>query len=408
MREEVLSTLRQHSNRSKARLSNMMNLPIEHSASGCEITDENGEVYLDCGGFGVFILGHCHPEVVQDVQAQIHTLPMSSRSLVNSTLAVASKKLADFCPKSLEYTFFTNSGAESTELALKLARANGCKHIVAIKGSYHGKTLGALSVTHRDAFRSPFEPLFEGVSFIEKDDIQALTASFKQNESKVAVIMEPIQSEGGVYPLSKDFIHAARQLCDSYHGLLIVDEIQSGLARVGTNWAIEAYDVTPDIMLVGKGLSGGVVPCAAVVATEAAFSPLNKDFMLHSSTFGGSPIALVAAIKTLEILTRDNVANKAASIGQQIIERLAPLAAEAGVVVRGQGLLIGLDAQTPARAGQLTLTLLQHKVITSHSLSNASTVRLTPSVQLTQSHIDQLIMACTAAFSSLKTMELTQ
>ncbi|TMP44751.1 aspartate aminotransferase family protein [Pseudoalteromonas citrea] len=407
MKEETLKALKSHSNRSKARLSSMMNLPIEHCAQGCEIVDTQGKTYLDCGGFGVFILGHRHPEVIHSVTEQLNMLPMSSRTLVNDTLAIASQKLADFSPASLEYTFFTNSGAESTELALKLARANGCNKIIALTGSYHGKTLGALSVTHRAAFRAPFEPLFDDVIFIERDDMTALSSCFENSQDTYAVILEPVQGEGGVYPLSVEFVRLVSELCKENNGLFIADEIQSGLARTGYDWAIEAYQVTPDIMLVGKGLSGGVIPCAAVVATEAAFEPLNKDFMLHSSTFGGSPIALAAAIKTLEILARDNISAKAKVIGDAIIEKLTPLAEPAGIVVRGKGLLIGLDAQTPARAGQLTLSLLQHNIITSHSLSNATTVRLTPSALLSLSQIEQLTTACAAAFSSLTAMEQT-
>ncbi|MBE0370835.1 hypothetical protein PAUR_b0941 [Pseudoalteromonas aurantia 208] len=406
MREETLSMLRSHSNRSRAKLSSMMNLPIEHAAQGSEIIDTQGQTYLDCGGFGVFILGHRHPEVVESVVQQLNILPMSSRTLVNNTLAIASKKLADFCPETLDYTFFTNSGTESTELALKLARANGCNKVVAITGSYHGKTLGALSVTHRSAFRAPFEPLFDEVTFVARDDMTALSACFENDSDRVAVIIEPVQGEGGVYALSSEFVQLAKALCVAHDGLLIADEIQSGLARTGFDWAIEAHQVTPDMMLVGKGLSGGVVPCAALVATAATFEPLNKDFMLHSSTFGGSPIALAAAITTLDILKRDNIANKARTIGLKLVAALSPHATKAGVRVRGSGVLIGLDAQNPARAGQLTLALLQHKVITSHSLSNANTVRLTPSALLTEVQINQIITACIAAFSSLPAKDL--
>lgn len=406
MRADIIESLKAHSNISKAKLSNLMNLPIEMYAQGAEIIDEKGDTYLDCGGFGVFILGHRHPEIVESVIAQINRMPMSSRSLVNSTLAEASKKLAQFCPAALEYTFFTNSGAESTELALKLARANDCQHIVAITGSYHGKTLGALSVTHRAEFRAPFAPLFAHVSFIERNNLVDLHRVFNSIDAKCAVILEPTQGEGGVYPLDTDFVNQAFALCKAKNGLFIADEIQTGLCRTGRNWAIEAYDVKPDILLVGKGLSGGIIPCAAVVATAAAFEPLNRDFMLHSSTFGGSPVALAAAIKTLDILERDNVSKQAYTLGHEIMTRLQHKAAEVGIIIRGQGLLIGLDTQCSAKAGLLTLSLLKQKIITSHSLSHATTVRLTPSICLTRNHIDTLVAACITAFEELKTKEI--
>ncbi|WP_081216335.1 aspartate aminotransferase family protein [Pseudoalteromonas luteoviolacea] len=399
MREETLELLKAHSNRSKARLSSMMSLPIEQSAHCAEIIDENGKTYLDFGGFGVFILGHKHPQVVAAVKSQIDIMPMSSRTLVSPNLASASKKLVDICPEPIQYAFFTNSGAESTELGLKLARANGCKHIIAVTGSYHGKSLGALSVTHRDEFRTPFAPLFDNVEFVERDNVAALKAAFAKHKEPVAFIAEPVQGEGGVYALSYEFLHTAKQLCEQSKGLFICDEIQSGLARTGSMWAIDKHNIVPDVMLVGKGLSGGVVPCAAVVATEAAFAPLNKDFMLHSSTFGGSPIALAAAEATIDVLLKDQIAERASKIGQNIVTKLKSIAAahnhsaSQGIIVRGEGLLIGIDVGSPARAGQLTLSLLHHNILTSHSLSNASTVRLTPCAFLTDEQLTQLYTA---------------
>ncbi|KZN62875.1 hypothetical protein N473_18340 [Pseudoalteromonas luteoviolacea CPMOR-1] len=399
MREETLELLKAHSNRSKARLSSMMNLPIEHSAHGAEIVDENGKTYLDFGGFGVFILGHKHPQVVAAVKSQLDIMPMSSRTLVSPNLATASKKLIDICPDAIQYAFFTNSGAESTELGLKLARANGCTHIIAVTGSYHGKSLGALSVTHRDEFRTPFAPLFDNVEFVERDNVEALKAAFTKYKEPVAFITEPVQGEGGVYALSYEFLHTAKQLCEQSKGLFICDEIQSGLARTGTMWAIDKHNIVPDVMLVGKGLSGGVIPCAAVVATEAAFAPLNKDFMLHSSTFGGSPIALSAAEATIDVLTSQNLAERSAYLGKEIVCKLNEIVkahnetASQQIIIRGEGLLVGIDVGTPARAGQLTLSLLNQQILTSHSLSNASTVRLTPCAFLTDDQLAQLYTA---------------
>ena len=399
---EVVDALKQHSNISKARLASFMQLPIEKSAIGCEIFDQNNTPYLDCGGYGVFILGHRHTEIITAVKAQLDKICLSSRTLISPELAETSKCLADFSPEGLDYCFFTNSGAESTELAIKLSRANGVKRLIALTGSYHGKTLGALAVTHREAFRQPFEPLDTDVVFINVNDELALEKAFNQSEQPTGMILEPIQGEGGVQILDVRFIQRAKKLCEQHNGLLIVDEIQSGMARTGVNWAIERSGVTPDIMLVGKGLSGGVIPCAAVVATKKAFSPLNKDFMLHSSTFGGSPIALAAAKATIEVLKRDKIAQRAEQLGRNIIAHLTPLADSAGIKIRGQGLLIGLDAGTPERAGMLTLKLLENKVITSHSLSQSHTVRLTPSALLNDHHLKWLFSACSKAFSALK------
>ena len=396
---QLIDKIAQYSNVSRARFARILHLPIEHKAEGCIIYDQEGNKYLDCGGYGVFILGHRHPAVVCKVAEQLNALPMSSRILLNETLSQASEKLIKFCPDSLQYAFFTNSGAESVELGLKLARANGCQKIIAITGGYHGKTLGALSVTSRDVFRKPFMPLMDDVIFVERNNIKALKERFCSR--KTAVILETIQGEGGVYSLDQEFVTAAKELCDKCRGLLIVDEIQTGLARTGYNWDIERYGVKPDVLLIGKGLSGGVIPCAALAATTEAFAPLNNDFILHSSTFGGSPVALAAATSTLDVLQDEAIYRKSRSLGEAIISTLREMASQYDIDIRGRGLLIGIDAKSPKKAGQLLINLLKAKLLANFTLGNTGTVRLTPSALMSSREVEWIYEACEFAFKRL-------
>ncbi|WP_318480119.1 aspartate aminotransferase family protein [Photobacterium leiognathi] len=401
MRTRALEQLYTYHNRSKARLSRIMNLPMEVRAEGCEIIDEQENRYLDCGGFGVFILGHRHPKVVESVRAQLDLMPMSSRLLVNGPLAEASQALIESCPDNLRYCFFTNSGAESTELALKLVRANGCKKVIALSNSYHGKTLGALSVTYRAEFRQPFGPLLFDVEFVPREDITALEHACTHQEGRCAIIAEVVQGEGGVFPLSMTFIQAIERMRERYGCVVIYDEIQSGLGRTGELWALDKYNSQPDIMLIGKALSGGVVPCAAIAATESLFCPLNNDFMLHSSTFGGSQISLAAATATLKVISDENIVLKARQLGREIKTTFTELVQGRDIQIRGEGLLIGVDTGCPAKAGRLALNLLKQRVITSNTLSNANTLRFSPSALLEERHLDHLFDAFSSAINKL-------
>ncbi len=396
---QLIDKIARYSNVSRARFARLLHLPIEHKAEGCMIYDQEDNEYLDCGGYGVFILGHRHPAVVGKVVEQLNSLPMSSRTLLNELLSQASEKLIKFCPDPLQYAFFTNSGAESVELGLKLARANGCQKVIAIKGGYHGKTLGALSVTSRDVFRQPFMPLMDDVVFVERNNIKALKESFGLR--KTAVILETIQGEGGVYSLDREFLVVAKALCEQDRGLLIIDEIQTGLARTGYNWDIEHYGITPDILLIGKGLSGGVIPCAALAATTEAFAPLNDDFILHSSTFGGSPVALAAAVSTLDVLQREAIYRKSRSLGETIIAILRGMASQYDIDIRGRGLLIGIDAKSPKKAGQLLINFFKAKLLVNFTLGNTGTVRLTPSALMSSKEVEWIYEACEFAFKRL-------
>ena len=275
---------RQHVNSGFARLAGLIGMPSEVSSAGSLVRDENDRVYLDCGGYGVFIAGHCHPVVVAAVREQLERHPLATRSLLSPELARAAAALASVAPKGLSYVSFASSGAEATEVGIKIARLNGKTRLIAMEGSFHGKTMGALSICGRSRYRTPFLPLLPAIDLIPFGDIEALFHALSLNGESSCVVLEPVQGEGGVIQPPTGYLRAVRDLCDRQGAFLVLDEIQTGLGRLGAWWGADREAISPDVLLVGKALSGGCVPVAAAVATPAAFEPLNRDPLLHSST----------------------------------------------------------------------------------------------------------------------------
>jgi len=405
-REAVVARYKKHVNRGFAGLASVLGLPIGVRSSGCFVFDETGEAYLDCGGYGVFIHGHCHPRIVEAVKAQVERHPLTTHGFLNAELAMAAEHLADVTPMGLDYVTFTNSGAEAAELGIKLARLNGKTHLVAAEGGFHGKTMGALSVNGRSIYKEPFRPLLPGVDFVKYGDASALCRVLDCNQQCSCVILEPVQGEAGVNIPPEGYLEEVLTLCRRYGALLILDEIQTGLGRLGAWWGADREGVVPDILLAGKGLSGGVVPVAAVVATPEIFEPLNNDPFLHSSTFGGNPLAIVAANTAIELIQSEGLVEKAARLGEALLASLrAILFGNCGgllVELRGVGLMLGLEFVSEAVAGDFVLRLLQEKVVVSHSLNAHRVVRLTTPCIFSDVECEVLMRAVDRASSSLR------
>ena len=225
---------------------------IEHRAEGVTLTDLEGNTYIDClGGYGIFSLGHRHPKVVEAVKRQLDFIPLGSKTFLNKPLADLSAKLAELTPGDLQYSFISNSGAEAAEAALKIARmASGKTDFISTEGAYHGKTMGALAVTGRAVYRKPFEPMLPGGSFVPFNDADAIEAAI--TDKTAAVILEPVQGEGGIQVPSPDYFPRVREICDRHGVLLIADEVQTGCARTGRMLACDHEDVKPDILVLGK------------------------------------------------------------------------------------------------------------------------------------------------------------
>ena len=400
-RSEVIANYRNHVNLGMARLFELMNSAIEVDSEPSFIIDETGNRYLDCAGYCVFLLGHKPLPVVKAIQEQLLLNPMSSRTLINPQLANAARELARIAPLGLEYVWFGNSGSEVVEAALKLAKANGKHRWISMEGGYHGKSIGALSVSGRESYRKPFYPLLENVNFVPFGNIDALNKTLSKTQGDAAVILEPLQSEAGVIIPPLGYLKAVSDACHKYGAFLIVDEISTGLGRTGEWWRCQVESTRPDILLTGKSLGGGILPVSALIATKDAFAPFNKEPLLHTSTFAGNPLACVAVMATIKMIG-DGVIGKAKNIGQRLLSEIQELTNFPVVSdVRGAGLLIGIEFQKEHYAADFILELMSRKVLVSHSLNAHKVVRLTPPVTLTNDNIEQLLEAVVASLSAV-------
>jgi [amino-group carrier protein]-gamma-(L-lysyl/L-ornithyl)-L-glutamate aminotransferase len=315
---------------------------------GARVWDVDDKEYIDCmGGYGVALVGHCNDRVVAAIKKQSETLITAHMSIYNNTRLEFMKKMAAIAPTGLSKMFFTNSGAESVEGALKFARKySGKPGIIAMNGAYHGKTFGALSVTYNEKYRKSFLPLIEGVKFVPYNDPSKLEEAI--DDTVGTVIIEPIQGETGIIVPPADLLPKIREICTRRNIVLIYDEIQSGLGRTGKMWAGENWDTTPDIMCLAKGIAGGV-PMGLVLARPQIMDAMKLGE--HSSTFGGSPIACAAASATIDALTQDKLVQNAAKVGGYFKENLMRLKEKHKIIrdVRGLGMMLGVELRFEVR-----------------------------------------------------------
>ena len=399
---EVVDGYRRHVSRGRARLAELTGGLVEVSSSGSTVVDATGREFVDCGGYGVFLLGHRHPAVVAAVVDQVQRHPLSTRLMLDPTVARAAATLASVTPEGLDLVHFVNSGAEATEAAIKLARAHGKRTLVSATGGFHGKTTGALALTANELYQAPFRPLLD-VLHVPFGDAATL-GEVLAGTADACVVLEPVQGEGGVVLPPPGYLAEVARLCRASGAMLVLDEVQTGLGRLGTWWGADREDVRPDVLLVGKGLSGGVVPVAAMVATAKAYKPFGDDPFLHTSTFAGSPIAMAAATAAVTTIRDEGLVERSASLGARMLADLRAALAPCGPLlrdVRGAGLLIGLEFDDPGTALDLVLDLLDRGVLVNHSLNAHRVVRLTPPAVLTDAEADRVVEAVAAAASGL-------
>jgi acetylornithine aminotransferase len=357
---------------------------------GAKVYDREGREYLDfVGGIAVNVLGHGHPDLVQAIQRQAAQLIHTSNLYYTEPQVKLARLLVDH--SFADRVFFCNSGAEANEAAIKLARRYGHERhgakrfeVITMKNSFHGRTLGMLTATGQEKVQKGFEPLMPGFAYAPFNDFSALESMV--NEQTAAIMLEPIQAEGGVYVATRDYLKSLRELCTQKDILLIFDEIQTGIGRTGTFFAYEQLGVKPDIMTLAKGLAGGV-PIGACLATEsaaAAFSP-----GAHASTFGGNPLACAAALAVCRLLLDGRVLDHGKSMGEYLAKGLTDCKDRYRIVkdVRGLGLLQGMELEADARA--VVADALARGV-----LINAATervLRFVPPLIITQREIDKLL-----------------
>ena len=309
---------------------------------GSHVWDSNGKDYIDCmGGYGVALVGHRNERVVNAIKSQIEKIITVHSSLYSKTREEFLENLFKIAPKGLTQVHLNNSGAESVEAAIKFARKfTGKKGMIAMKGSYHGKSMGALSLTFNPKYRESFKPLVDGAKFSAYGDLEALRDNIDKDTA--FVILEPIQGESGIHVPPDGFLQEVRKICDENEILLIFDEIQSGLGRTGRMWASEHWETVPDIMCLAKGIAGGV-PMGVTLVKPDILSVMKKGE--HSSTFGGNPVSCAAGTATIQALTQDNLLSNAEMMGEKLFQGLTELKSKHSIIreVRGKGLMIGVE-----------------------------------------------------------------
>jgi acetylornithine/LysW-gamma-L-lysine aminotransferase len=312
---------------------------------GCVLWDMEGKEYIDCmGGYGVALVGHCNNRVVNAIKNQSEQLITCHMSLYNNARLEFLNKLFTITPKKLNRVFFSNSGTESVEAAIKFSRKYTNKNgVIALNGAYHGKTFGALSVTYNEKYRKSFLPLLAGVKFCSYNELQKIEELVANPSNNIgAIIAEPIQGETGIIVPPIDFLKKLRNICDNHNLVLILDEIQSGLGRTGKMWAAQHWDVEPDIMCLAKGIAGGV-PMGLTLTRSEILDCIKVGE--HSSTFAGNPLACAAGSATIDSLVGDKLVENSEKIGKMFKEGLLDLKDDHKIIreVRGYGMMIGIE-----------------------------------------------------------------
>ncbi|WP_162873097.1 acetylornithine transaminase [Austwickia chelonae] len=363
-------------------------LVVSHGV-GSRLWDIDGKEYLDLlAGIAVNALGHAHPALVAALSEQASKLIHVSNYFTSTVQVELAEKLLELAeaPEG-SAVFFTNSGTESVEAAIKLSRRTGRTRMVAAEGAFHGRSTGALSLTHRREYRDPFEPLLGSVQHVPFDDAQALRAVFADDSAPVAALfLEPIQGEAGVIPASHSYLRLARELCSRHGALLIFDEVQSGMGRTGRWFAHQWAEVTPDVMTLAKGLGGGM-PIGAMLTFGRSVTGLLSQGQ-HGTTFGGNPLACAAGNAVIEVLQQKGMLERICSLGDELKERLIDMGLPRIVEVRGQGLLLGIGLGD-AEARSLADDLLAEGCIV--NAPNPYTLRIVPSLLLSREDVSLFV-----------------
>lgn len=353
---------------------------------GAHVWDIDGKEYIDCmGGYGVALVGHCNPRVVKAIKAQLDKIITVHSSLYNKTREEFLEKLIKISPKSLSQVYLNNSGTEAVEAAIKFARKfTGKKKMVAMNGSYHGKSLGALSVTFNQKYRKAFEPLVDTVKFSSFGDIEALRSTVDSDTAMV--IMEPIQGESGINVAPEGFLQEVRKLCDERGIVLVFDEIQAGLGRTGKMWASQHWNTVPDIMCLAKGIAGGV-PMGATLVRPDILAAISKGE--QSSTFGGNPLSCAAGIGAIDALTEDNLVENADKNGKIFRDGLERLKEKHKIIreIRGKGLMIGVEMKFEVK--DILFDGIANNLLLLYSGKNI--LRLLPPLVISESDINKAL-----------------
>ena len=378
---------------------------IEAQRQGVWVWDLEGRRYLDCfTSAGSFNVGRRNPRVVAAAHRALDQLDNGNFLLCSAQKAELAARLADITPGDLSCTMFGTGGGEANDFAIKLARgATRRPTIISTINGYHGHTGFALSAAGRDAFRAPFEPLMPGFVQVPFGDADALVGAL--DEATAAVLLEPVQGEGGIIVPPPDYLARVREACDRVGALLILDEIQTGLGRTGRWWASEHYGVVPDIMTTAKSLGGSLVPISATVFTDELREFMIPNPFIHLSTFGGSDLACAIALEVIDVIEGTNLVDHAAAMGRLLFDGLHAIAREhADVIaeVRGLGLMVGIEYVEDSLGPRMSYHLAQHGVLAIYSGNQPAVMRLMPALVIEEAEIAYLLQALENAIADLK------
>ena len=365
--------------------------------AGMHLIDDSGARYLDLlSGIGVNALGYGHPAVVETINRQSRKLVHISNLYFHEGQAELALRLTERA--GMDRAFFCNSGTEAWEAAMKLARAYSAMKrsegrtlgtkFLALENSFHGRTMGSVSTTHKDKYREPFQPLVPGVEFVRFNDVDHLRASF--SNEVCAILIEPVQGEGGIRPVSQEFFAAARELTQSTGALLIADEIQSGLGRTGKWFAYQQFGIRPDITTLAKPLAGGL-PLGAMLCTEEASRAIHPG--LHGTTFGGGPLACAVAIAVIDAMEQEGLLSNIRETGSYFKGQLHDLAAkhESVIDVRGMGLMLAMDMNSADLAKKVVAKMLERRILINRT--SETVLRFLPPFIMGKEHVNLAISA---------------
>ena len=362
---------------------------------GAHVWDINNKEYIDCmGGYGVALVGHRNERVVNAIKSQIDKIITVHSSLYSKTREEFLETLFKISPKGLTQAHLNNSGAEAIEAAIKFARKfTGKKGMVAMNGSYHGKSMGALSLTFNPKYRKSFQPLVEKVSFSSFGDIESLRSTI--DDDTAFIILEPIQGESGIHVAPDGFLQDVRKLCDDNEILLIFDEIQSGLGRTGRMWAADHWNTAPDILCIAKGIAGGV-PMGVTMVRPDILNCISKGE--HSSTFGGNPLSCAAGTATIQALTQDNLVQNADAMGKLFRDGLEKLKEKHNIIreIRGKGLMIGIELKFEVR--DILMEGIEKNLLLLYSGRNI--LRLLPPLVITKDDVTKSLETLDVLFTN--------
>ncbi len=360
---------------------------LEWSGHGSLLQDLLGREYIDClGGYGIFSAGINHPRIVKAVQDQMGRMALNSQELLEPWRAGLARLLAAVTPGDLGCCFFINNGTDAIEGAIKLARLYTKRNtFLSTLGGFHGKSMGSLSLMGKASFREPFIGGLQDVRFAPYGDANALEHEFAKAEAVgtpiAGFVVEPVQGEAGAVVPPEDYLPRVRDLCTRFGALLIADEIQTGMGRTGKLWGVDHWNVVPDIMCLGKSIGGGVMPLSAFISSPAIWEVLIPNPILHSTTFGGNPIACAAGIAAIDVTLEEDLPGQAAAKGELLLRELGSLQRKYPSVlrsVRGRGLLIGLEFPSDAVGYQCAGALFRRGVLVAGTYSKARTIRIEP------------------------------